>query len=218
LGRAVAEILELLTQEMMIKDSFYETVEKTKKEYKRIKRKKVKVLSVWLLITAILLGWFFYVQSVKENQRSIESRIENQLKELENKFENKFKNLEKKNQEQDSRIENAKTRKREVFSVLQQPTRSLSSQRSFSRGGCEQYRPLMERYTWDVNIALAVCNAESGGNPNAVSKTNDYGLMQLHSIPLYDPEENIKYAYYEKYLKGGWVHWSVCKNGRVKCF
>src|SRR3990167_4457593 len=81
--------------------------------------------------------------------------------------------------------------------------------------GCEQYRPLVAQYGWSVSVAMAVMKAESGCNPNAISPTNDHGLFQLNRIPIYEPAANIRYAYYNKYLKGGWSHWTVCNKGIV---
>lgn len=84
--------------------------------------------------------------------------------------------------------------------------------------GCEQYKPLVAKYSWDINVAMAVMYAESGCNPNAVSSTNDHGLFQLHGIPIYNPAENVAYAYNNKYLAGGWSHWTVCNVGIVDCW
>ena len=78
---------------------------------------------------------------------------------------------------------------------------------------CEQYRPLFLRYDWNVDVAMAIAASESSCNPNAVSPTFDYGLMQLHGVRIFDPAQNIRYAYYEKYLKGGWGHWTQYNNG-----
>ena len=83
---------------------------------------------------------------------------------------------------------------------------------------CEQYRPLFTRYDWDVNIAMAIMQSESNCNPNAHSPTNDYGLMQLHGIAIFDPAKNVEYAYYNKYLKGGWGHWTDYNNGNYLRF
>jgi len=85
-------------------------------------------------------------------------------------------------------------------------------------GTCEIYRPLVAKYGWNVKVAMAVMYAESGCNPNAVSSTNDYGLFQLHGIPIYDPAKNVEYAYHNKYMKGGWSHWTVCNAGIVDCW
>ena len=85
---------------------------------------------------------------------------------------------------------------------------------------CDKYRDLFSQYDWDVNTALAICQAESSGIPDNVSPPNwdgsrDYGLMQLNQIPILDPAANIEYAYYHKYkTPQGWNHWTVYKTGK----
>lgn len=90
-------------------------------------------------------------------------------------------------------------------------------------GGVEQYRPLVAKYfpAREVDNALVIMAHESKGNPNAISKTNDYGLMQIHA-PLWtnffsvtteqlkDPETNIKLASII-WRRGGWKAWSTWK-------
>lgn len=85
----------------------------------------------------------------------------------------------------------------------------------------EQYRPLVAKYfpSNEVDNALVIMTHESGGNPNAVSPTNDHGLMQIHA-PLWtnffgvttdqlkDPETNIKLAS-TIWQRGGWRAWST---------
>jgi soluble lytic murein transglycosylase-like protein len=63
-------------------------------------------------------------------------------------------------------------------------------------GGCESYRPLVQKYFGAATpAAMIVMTKESGCNPNAVSPTNDHGLFQLNNQPVYDPEANIQIAY-----------------------
>lgn len=85
---------------------------------------------------------------------------------------------------------------------------------------CAKYRPIVAQYKWDVNVAMAIMKAES--NCRAVTPDNsainfdgkpDYGLMQLHAIPVVDPVANISIAYHNKYLTQGWGAWSTYKNG-----
>ncbi len=93
-------------------------------------------------------------------------------------------------------------------------------------GGCEQYRSIVQKYDWNVDIALAVMQAESscisnrdnsGLNKNG---SNDKGLMQINSIhsdlisdlDRFDPEKNIQ-AGYEIYRGAGWKAWSAYNNG-----
>ncbi len=83
----------------------------------------------------------------------------------------------------------------------------------------EKWRPLVEKYFPEnqVDNALKIMACESKGNPNAISRTNDHGLMQIHKglqiygTRIYDPEFNIQIAYNNYYSKRGWQPWS-CKR------
>lgn len=95
-----------------------------------------------------------------------------------------------------------------------QPTVTLAS---FT---CQSYSNLFSQYSWNPDTAMAICQAESSGNPSAVSNGNinpdgvsDFGLMQLHGIDILDPAANIAYAYYHKYLTQGWGAWSTFNSG-----
>lgn len=88
--------------------------------------------------------------------------------------------------------------------------------------GCERYRSTFEQYRWNVHTALAICEAESGGNVSALSSTGDRGLMQINYVHankvdydlsrLYNPYTNIRVAY-AVYLSQGWHGWSTYNNG-----
>lgn len=78
--------------------------------------------------------------------------------------------------------------------------------------GCNNYTSTFEQYDWNVNIALAICQAESNGNVYAVSETNDYGLMQLHNQAIFNPYSNIA-AGYKIYLEQGWQAWTTYNTG-----
>lgn len=95
--------------------------------------------------------------------------------------------------------------------------------------GCEKYRSIIAQYSWNVDVAIAVCNAESSGNANT-SNMNDYhsfahcrgsfGLFQIncsHGI-VHDPVKNIAIAA-KMYDARGWQPWSAttCKY-KVKCY
>jgi hypothetical protein len=67
--------------------------------------------------------------------------------------------------------------------------------------GCELYLPLVQSYDWPVDQAMLTMSVESGCNPNKVSRTNDYGLFQLHDEPVFDPEANVRRGY-EKWAAG----------------
>lgn len=61
--------------------------------------------------------------------------------------------------------------------------------------GCDNYYDLVAQYDWPIAGAMRTMYEESRCDPNAVSKTNDHGLFQLHGQPVYDPAENIAIAY-----------------------
>lgn len=83
-----------------------------------------------------------------------------------------------------------------------------------------------------VQTAVAVALAESGGNPAAVNTANrngsvDYGLWQINTIhgPLlsqgdkFNPNDNAKMAYTVWSRAGGkWTPWSVYNNRRYVTF
>lgn len=86
-----------------------------------------------------------------------------------------------------------------------------------STQGCDAYRSLISGYAWDVATMMAIMQAESGCDPNAVSPPNydglrDYGLMQLHGMYILDPGANIAAAY-TKWVSQGYRAWSTYNNG-----
>ena len=83
--------------------------------------------------------------------------------------------------------------------------------------GCQTYRQLVEQYDWNARIMLAVMQAESGCNPNAISPVNydgvrDYGLMQLHGQYILEPSQNVAAAY-RLWKVQGYQAWSAYNNG-----
>lgn len=98
--------------------------------------------------------------------------------------------------------------------------------------GCESYRPLLEKYDWNVNTAMAVMQAESGCRVNAYNGansngSNDAGLFQINSIHVqsglisdqarFEPSANVKAAF-AIYLGSGWSAWSAYNNGSYQKF
>ena len=82
-------------------------------------------------------------------------------------------------------------------------------------GSVEQWRPLVSQFTdWNVEEALWTISMESGGNPHAVSDTDDHGLFQLHNglaeygEKVYNPWFNVQVAH-EMWQQSGWNPWSV---------
>lgn len=89
-----------------------------------------------------------------------------------------------------------------------------------STSGVEQWRGLVASIfpEFAVDTVLRVMQCESGGNPNAVSPTNDHGLMQINAVNFarfggrspYDPEANLEVAY--AMSAGGTSFWAwSCK-------
>ena len=98
-------------------------------------------------------------------------------------------------------------------STIKQTTPEPAPQPQVVLTGCSSYRQYFNQYSWNVNVAEAICEAESRGNPNAISPINydglrDYGLMQLHGEPILDPASNIAAAYH-KYQVQGWEAWTT---------
>ena len=97
---------------------------------------------------------------------------------------------------------------------------------------CEGFRPLVAKYDWNVDIAMAVMKAESGCNSKNFNYntdgTNDAGLFQNNSIHdvtdrRYDPEYNVALAYRiykdrHSWDISGWRAWTSCWDGKVKCY
>lgn len=104
--------------------------------------------------------------------------------------------------------------------------------------GCEQYRPIIARYGWDVRTAMAVMEAESGCDPKAYNPEyhrdqygniicqGSFGLMQIscHSGAVWDVEQNIAIAW-KKYTskdKNGnqlfWKPWGAYTSGKYLKF
>jgi soluble lytic murein transglycosylase-like protein len=94
--------------------------------------------------------------------------------------------------------------------------------------GCEAYRPIVSKYDWDVNTALAIMRAESGCRADAygvnTNGSNDAGLMQINSVHVgsvignkerFDAAANIAAAY-KVYRGSGWRAWATFTNGSYK--
>lgn len=85
-----------------------------------------------------------------------------------------------------------------------------------SNNNCEQYRTLIEQYDWDSRLMMAIMQAESGCNPQAVngsdnhgSCTGSFGLFQIgciHAGKKLEPASNIAIAYriYKSQGLGAW--------------
>ncbi len=98
-----------------------------------------------------------------------------------------------------------------------------------SQNGCEPILRLIEQYDWNVQIAKAIVQAESGCAADAVGDTSPIngllahscGAFQIRSLKgrptceqLKDPATNVEWAY--KISAGGndWRPWSVYQSGK----
>lgn len=90
--------------------------------------------------------------------------------------------------------------------------------------GCANYRHLVEQYDWDVSIAMAVMQAESGCNPGAFNPEwhsncqGSRGLFQIacvHRDSTFDPAGNVAAAY-RIYGSSGWKPWGAYTSGAYR--
>jgi len=106
--------------------------------------------------------------------------------------------------------------KKAVESIASSTTAPTAS----SSGGCE----LVRNYTnWNVDVAYAVCMAESGGNSNAANYNDNhgkcvgsFGLMQLACFWIpnpTDPNANMAKAN-EIWSRSGWSPWGAYTSGK----
>lgn len=106
--------------------------------------------------------------------------------------------------------------KKQTESIASSTTAPTAS----SSGGCE----LVRNYTnWNVDVAYAVCMAESGGNSNAANYNDNhgscvgsFGLMQLACFWIpnpTDPNANMAKAN-EIYSRSGWSPWGAYTSGK----
>lgn len=99
--------------------------------------------------------------------------------------------------------------------------------------GCEPYRSLVSKYDWNVQIAMAVMQAESSCNPSAVGDTNPINGLLAHSCGLFqvrtlkgrpscealkDPATNVEWAYRVYLGRGSFKPWSVFTSGKYLRF
>lgn len=96
--------------------------------------------------------------------------------------------------------------------------------------GCANYLPIVQQYDWNVDMAMAVMQAENRtcnpGIDNAGLNSDgstDYGLFQVNSIhadmvggnleSLRTPSVNVAVAYSLSHHGTNWTAWSTYKSG-----
>ncbi len=112
----------------------------------------------------------------------------------------------------------AKNSKGKVSSSPAPKVNAPPAKRASYPASVDKWKTSVEKYPWPVEQALAVMACESGGNPLAISPTNDYGLFQIHNgltsfgSIIYTPEENIRIAYEHYYKHRGWQPWTCARR------
>lgn len=116
--------------------------------------------------------------------------------------------------------------------VVDMPTQSASEAPAasprVSGGSCETYRPLVAQYGWDVNVAMAVMQAESGCNAYNENATDRHptclgsrGLFQIGCdstddyAGMFNASENVAHAY-SMYSTRGWSPWGAYTSGAYR--
>lgn len=122
-------------------------------------------------------------------------------------------------------IEQPQLSKTEEVQAVPEPT-----QETPKKTGCEAYRSEIAKYDWNVNVMMAVMQAESGCNTRAVGDNYPIkglhapscGLLQIRTLKgrpsceaLKDPATNIAWGY-KIYQGQGLKAWSVYTKGMYK--
>lgn len=194
--------------------------------------KRKVILFIALILIVITAG--IRLNEARRDQQKINEQLKVEQSETELKFKKQLEQIKDQNKQLDKQKQKLENENKNLKKDLQakrerqaadarlaaaKATRKAQTGRATGSGNCEQYRPLFARYGWDIRTAMAIMQAESSCNPSIVSPSNDHGLMQinkglqLYGTAIYNPAKNIQIAYTEKYLKGGWRHWTVYKSG-----
>lgn len=189
---------------------------------------------VIFLLSISLLGLVALSHQQKESQqeqiRILEEQKTRDSEQIEKQLEEKTK-LEKEQEELKKQLE---AKKQEQIRLAQARVQPKATPKASYSGNCEQFRHLIAQYSWNVSTMIAICNSESGGNPNAANWTDNhgvckgsFGLFQIscHGGQIFDPAANVAAAW-GKYVTAlnnpktgywGYWPWSVCKNGTLSC-
>lgn len=180
-------------------------IEALKIEREQVQQFKVEIKSIQREVDDI-------EQQVKQRQQDNE-QLKKENQELQKQLQAKAE--QKAEQQRLAAIEAERARKAPVVASMQA-----------TGGGCEQYRGLVSKYAWNVDVAMSVMRAESGCNPSAANTRDNhgvcmgsFGLFQIscHGGRIFDPAQNVAAAW-GKYQARGWQPWGVCTSGKVSCF
>lgn len=182
---------------------------------------ETKFLLTFLIavILSIPLGFVLRARNTEVKiQRSENTQLRLELDTLEEQVQKQEQQLKEEKQKQE-KLESELQAKHEAQAKVAVAPPPVQQPPKPKTNSCESYRGLVSQYNWNTETALAIMRAESSCNPSAASHTNDHGLMQInqglaiYGRAIYDPAFNVKVAYEQKYLKGGWRHWTVYKTG-----
>ena len=170
------------------------------------------------------------LQIERTDKQNLELKIEKKQTEvqtLEAQIEEIQADKEATQAEKDAEIENLKKelqakREREANEARIAQQRQQVAAKTVT-SGCEQYRPLLEKYSWNVDTMLHAMRLESGCNPHAVGDqyviggiyAPSCGLLQVRTLAgrpdcesLKNPTVNIATAY-QIWQNQGYRAWSV---------
>lgn len=207
-------------------------------EYKRFKRKRVKALPVIIIICLLVLSLIQAGNEYKsrENQYRVSNekttttidRLNDELNNLRNEVKQGRDEQTKTDQQLNNQIKDLQSRKEEKQRELAkvQSSERLASQRPVltARGDIEAY--VIAVFGANAHIALAIMQAESGGNPSAISSTLDYGVFQIHASShpqwsiqqLLDYKTNINAAFVISSGGTNWRPWTTYTSGKYLRF
>jgi hypothetical protein len=168
---------------------------------------------IWgaVCLTAILL----FVITSFYNQKL--ETLENETKSLQVELDESQEKVDKQKESIDKRDKTIK----ELEEQLQAKKQAGAVASAKVNSTCNDYRDIVARYDWNVDIAMAIMQAESGCNPRAANWNDNhgvcmgsFGLFQIscHGGQIYDPKHNIEVAY-AKYKARGWQPWGAYTNG-----
>jgi LysM repeat protein len=93
----------------------------------------------------------------------------------------------------------------------------VTAQGTYSCSGLEQLWEQAGGNATDAFIAAEIAMAESGGNPNAISPTDDYGLWQINAsngaLATLNPLQNARSAVTLSDNGANWAPWTTYQSG-----
>jgi len=156
-------------------------------------------------------------QNKLKKERQLNQQKQKQNQDIIQNKDGVIKNKETEIEKLKNQVEEEKKR---ADARVQQRVAGVTYKRPQATSGVEQWRPLVAKYfpANQVDNALLTMSRESGGNPRAVSRTNDHGLFQIngglqtYGEKIYDPEFNVSLAYNHYFKNRGWTPWCAVRG------